>query len=132
MKNGEILKLYEVLSEIANDPNQKFNIKISYTFAKNREKIKSEAILIFKTRQNILLEYGKQEENGDIVIPRDKLDEVNNKINELMDLESSLQIDQLCLTDLEGYELGMEQVSALMPMLYEPLMTSPPIFDNIN
>lgn len=132
MKNGEILKLYEVLSEIANDPNQKFNIKISYTFAKNREKIKSEAILIFKTRQNILLEYGKQEENGDIVIPRDKLDEVNNKINELMDLESGLQIDQLCLTDLEGYELGMEQVSALMPMLYEPIMTGPPIFDNIN
>ena len=108
MKNGEVLRLYETLSEIANDPNQKFTVKVSYIFAKNRERIRSEAILIFNMRQKILLEYGKQKDNGDIIIPRDKLDEVDNKINELMNLDSDLQVDQLCFTDLKGYELSID------------------------
>lgn len=131
MKNSEILKLYEALCHIADDPTQKFNVRISYIFAKNKEKVRPEAMLIYRTRRNILSEYGKTEENGDIIIPKDKIEEVENKLNELMDIESDLSIDQLSIFDLERYELGVEMVGALMPMLYEPIMTGPPILDNI-
>ena len=116
MKNGEILNLYEALTQLT---EQKFNVKVSYLFAKNKQVLKSDAQLIYETRQKILLEYGTLEENGDIIIPREKIDEVNQKINELMEVETSVGIDKMPLDWLANYELSIDCIEALMPMLYE-------------
>ena len=116
MKNGEILNLYEALTQLT---EQKFNVKVSYLFAKNKQVLKSDAQLIYETRQKILLEYGTVEENGDIIIPREKIDEVNQKINELMEVETSVGIDKMPLDWLDNYELSIDCIEALMPMLYE-------------
>jgi len=130
MKNGEILNMYETLVHITDDPTQKFNIKVSYIFAKNKEKLRPEAMLIYHARQQILLDYGTKDEDGTIIVQKENIEAVNSKINELMEIDSNIQIDLLCISDLEGYELRVDQVEALMPMLYEPIVTGPPIFEN--
>ena len=124
MKNGEILNLYEALTQLT---EQKFNVKVSYLFAKNKQVLKSDAQLIYETRQKILLEYGTVEENGDIIIPREKIDEVNQKINELMEVETHIGIDKIPLSWLDNYELSIDCIEALMPMLYEEGHTSIPV-----
>ena len=124
MKNGEILNLYEALTQLT---EQKFNVKVSYLFAKNKQVLKSDAQLIYETRQKILLEYGTVEENGDIIIPREKIDEVNQKINELMEVETHIGIDKIPLSWLDNYELSIDCIEALMPMLLGPVYTSEPI-----
>lgn len=116
MKNGDVLRAYETLVKIANDPSLKFNIKVNYLFAKNKEKLRPEAMLIRRTRQDLLLEYGYLNEDKDIVIAQDKVEEVNQKINELMEMENSLILDEIPLEWLEEYDLGLDDVESLMPM----------------
>jgi len=42
-------------------------------------------------RRNILLEHGTID-GTDIIVPREYIDEVNKKINELMDIENDVKI----------------------------------------
>ena len=129
MKNGEVLKLYETLSEIANDPSRKFNIRVTYIFAKNRQILRNEAAIIYNTRRQVLNEYGDIDKDGNLIIPKDKIDEINIKINDLMEMENNIQIQQMSINWLEGYELSVEETDALLPILQEPLRTGPPIKD---
>lgn len=130
MKNGDILKMYEALVQIAEDKTQKFSVRVSYLFAKNKAALREEASLIYSTRQKILMEYGNMDGNGDIVIPREKIEEVNGKINELMEIENNAQFEKMPLEWLDDYELSVEYTEALMPMLIEPLYTGPVLLDN--
>lgn len=127
MKNGEVLRAYETLLKIAGNPDLKFNIKVNYLFAKNKEKLRQEATMIYRTRQELLLEYGNRNENGDIIIPQDKIDEANQKINDLMEMQNSLVLDEIPLEWLEDYKLGLDDVEALMPMLEQVIFTGPVI-----
>ena len=65
------------------------------------------------------MEYGQVDENDNrnITIPRDKIDEVNQKINDLMSIESNLSIIKLSADAFDDNELNIEDLEGLMPML---------------
>lgn len=65
------------------------------------------------------MEYGQVDEDDSrhITIPLDKIDEVNQKINDLMSIESSLSIIRLPADAFDDNELNIEDLEGLMPML---------------
>lgn len=68
-------------------------------------------------RQKILMEYGTRDKNGDIVILRENIDEVNQKINELMDIDNLVDIIKISFEDIENYELNIEDIEGIRYMI---------------
>ena len=130
MKNGEVLTLYETLEKISRNKELKFNVKLGYIMARNKEKLRQEALIIYEQRRQILMEYGTFDKNGDIIVPKDSLIDTNKKINELLEIENKVEIDCLPIDVFEEQEMNMEDIEGLMPMLYVPIQTGPPIFED--
>lgn len=122
MKNGELLNLYETLNKLSNE-GQKFNIKVSYAFARDKEKLREEAQIIYNLRREILLQYGTINDQGDIVIPKDKIDEVNKKINELMEIEIDPPLVKILPEWLEDYKLDIDTITQLLPIIEDIAFT---------
>ena len=68
-------------------------------------------------RQNILMQYGTRDKNGDIVVLRENIDEVNQKINELMDIDNLVDIIKIPFEDIENYELNIEDIEGIRYMI---------------
>ena len=68
-------------------------------------------------RQKILMEYGTKDKNGDIVVLRENIDEVNQKINELMDIDNLVDIIKIPFEDIENYELNIEDIEGIRYMI---------------
>lgn len=68
-------------------------------------------------RQKILMEYGTRDKNGDIVVLRENIDEVNQKINELMDIDNLVDIIKISFEDIENYELNIEDIEGIRYMI---------------
>lgn len=114
MTNEEIIKLYNTLEYLNSDTNLKFSIKIGYAFAKNLEILKPEVKIISDLRHQIIKDFGIPGDNGDIIIPKERLDEFNEKIHELMGMENNTKVylvpieafdeftDKLSLKDING------------------------------
>ena len=128
MRNGDVIKLYETLDRISANKELKFNVKVGYILAKNKEKLRQEAIIIYNERRKIILEYGNTQGN-DIIVPKDKIDEVNSKLDDLFDIENDVEIIQLPLEAFEDYELNMEDIEGLEKLFYPIEFTGPPIYE---
>ena len=124
MTNGEIIKLYTALEHISIDPTLKFNFSIGYALAKNREILSNEIKIILELRRKIFNEFGTINEQGDIVVPKDKIDLVNQQVDELMAMENPIS-DQLLiipfevLTETEN-QLGLDDMAGLSYMIDLP------------
>lgn len=126
MTNGELLRLYETLDKLIQNHDYKFIVRIGYLLAKNRAAIRDDAAMIYTARQNIMLENGELKENGDIIIPGDKVQEVQKQIDELMKVDVNVVISPINIYEFEE-SLSLEEIEGLMPILEEPLMTGPAI-----
>ena len=68
-------------------------------------------------RQNILMQYGTKDKNGDIIVLRENIDEVNQKINELMDIDNLVDIIKISFEDIENYELNIVDIEGIRYMI---------------
>ena len=68
-------------------------------------------------RQKILMEYGTRDKNGDIVVLKENIDEVNQKINELMNIDNLVDIIKISFEDIENYELNIEDIEGIRYMI---------------
>lgn len=128
MKNGEVLELYETLQRISQNKDLKFNVKLGYAMAKNKEKLRQEAAIIYNLRRDIIMEHGRVE-GKDIVVPNEYVDEVNKKVNDLMEIENDVEIILVPIDAFEDLELNMEDIEGLMRMVQPFIITEPPILE---
>ena len=63
------------------------------------------------------MQYGTRDKNGDIVVLRENIDEVNQKINELMDIDNLVDIIKIPFEDIENYELNIEDIEGIRYMI---------------
>ena len=68
------------------------------------------------TRLNIGKEYGV-EENGGYSIPPENLEKAEKEMNDLMSIEQDVKIRMIKESDLDGFDLTMAQMSAIMFMI---------------
>lgn len=128
MTNGELIKLYETLNRLTDDHTQKFNVVLGYLLNKNKLAVRQEAALVYDARYKLMLDYGTLQDNGDIIIPKEKAEEVQKKLKELMELENDVKIFPIFNTAFDC-QLNMEDIEGLMPILQEAVMTGLPIIE---
>ncbi len=128
MKNGEVLELYETLQRISSNKDLKFNVKLGYAMAKNKERLRQEATIIYGLRRDIIMEHGRVD-GKDIIVPNEYIDEVNQKINDLMDIENDVEVILVPVDAFENLELNMEDIEGLMRMVQPFVFTGPPILE---
>lgn len=116
MKNGEVIELYETLQRISENKDLKFNVALGYTMARNKEKLRQEATIIYKMRRDIIMEHG-QVDGKDITVPAKYVDEVNKKINDLMEIENDINITTVPIELFNDIELNMEDIEGLSGMI---------------
>ena len=126
MKNGEVLELYETLQRIGQNKELKFSVALGYTMAKNKEKLRQEATIIYGLRRDIIMEHGRVDGN-DIVVPNEYVDEVNKKVNDLMEIENDVEVMKVPIDLFENIELNMEDIEGLSGMIQPFGFTGPPI-----
>lgn len=128
MKNGDVITAYETLKRLSENRELKFGVAVGYLLAKNKEKLRQEAALIYKMRQDIILEHGRLD-GKDIIVPNEYLDQVNAKIEELMNIENDVELTQIPIEMLEHYELNMEDIEGLKEMIIPFTFTGPAILE---
>ena len=128
MKNGEVLELYETLQRISQNKDLKFSVKLGYAMAKNKEKLRQEAAIIYNLRRDIIMEHGRVD-GKDIIVPNEYVDEVNKKVNDLMEIENDVEIILVPIDAFEDLELNMEDIEGLMRMVQPFIITGPPILE---
>lgn len=116
MKNGDIITAYETLKRLSENKELKFNVTLGYLLAKNKEKLRQEAMIIYNIRKDIIMEHGTIDGN-DIIVHKEFLDEVNQKIEDLMNIENDIQVTQIPIEMLKHYELNMEDIEGLSGMI---------------
>lgn len=116
MRNGEILTLYETLTRLSDNKTLKFPVPAGYALAKNKEKLRQEAQLIYEMRRKIVMEHGKLD-GSNIVVPKEYIDDVNKKINELMEIETDINLITIPIDVFDGIELNIEDMEGLMYMI---------------
>lgn len=126
MKNGEILKLYETLQRISENKDLKFNVKTGYILARNKEKLRQEAIIIYDERRKIIMEHGRVE-GKEIIVPNEYIEEVNKKINELMEIENDVEVTKVPINLFDNIELNMEDIEGLSGIIQSFGFTGSPI-----
>ena len=116
IKNEEIMNLYETLVRISEDKDMIFSIKIGYQLAKIKIKLKDEVNIIYNLREKILREAGNENQDGDFIIPKEKILETNNKIIELMNIENELDLPSIELQDI-NLNLSIKDIEGLLPII---------------
>lgn len=128
MKNGDIITAYETLERLSENKELKFDVAVGYLLAKNKERLRQEATLIYKMRRDIVLEHG-QSDGKNIIVPSEYLDEVNEKIEELMNIENDIELIQIPIERLEHYELNIEDIDGIKEMIMPFTFTGPAILE---
>ena len=128
MKNGDILTAYETLQRISNNPDLKFNIAVGYILAKDKEILRQEAVIIYNMRRDIIMEHGKLD-GKEIIVPNEYVEEVNQKINDLMNIENDVKLKLIPIDLLDKYELSMDDIDGLKDLIQPFEFTGPPIIE---
>lgn len=125
VKMSEILKAQGVYENIKNTP---INIKTLYKFAKLFNTINEEAEFYINRIQTIAQKYGQRDEQGNLIPNQDgtgvKLDPFNmevaqKEIDDLVNLEIEFPKISISLSELEGANLTLANLSALLPFIEE-------------
>lgn len=128
MTNGDVLTAYETLQRISNNPELKFNIAVGYILAKNKEILRKEAMIIYNLRRDIILEHGEIKDK-EIIVSNEYIDEVNQKIEDLMNIENDVVLKQIPIDLIDKYELNMEDIDGLKNLIQPFEFTGPPIIE---
>ena len=72
------------------------------------------------------MEHGRVDGN-DIVVPNEYVDEVNKKVNDLMEIENDVEVMKVPIDLFENIELNMEDIEGLSGMIQPFGFTGPPI-----
>lgn len=116
-EDKDIYDLYEGLYEISQDKELKFGIRISYTFAKNKNLLQPYYDAIVDTRQKILEKYGEPQDNGDWHVNKEKMEVFMSEWNAFMEIENFVNLEQIKIEDLEGEKIGVNLMEKLLPII---------------
>ena len=92
--------------------------KANFFICKNVQLIADAAKEIDKSRLAVAQYYGELNEEGtQYIIPREKLEEANRELVDLLTIEQDLDIKTFSIDDLQNVELTGVQMQALMFMI---------------
>jgi single-stranded DNA-specific DHH superfamily exonuclease len=96
-------------------------VKASYRLARIGDKLKPELKTFREQRMEIYKELGEADEKGNYTVPSEKLDELNSRVEQLLNVEVEIPLDPVKLSDIESaaVQIEPEVLMALGPALAE-------------
>ena len=113
-------ELFDIAENIYNNPFRNdtyIPVKYNFYIQKNIEVILKEYDRIQKHRKDIISHYGESQEDGNFVIPKDKIADANKELEELSNLEHNVEITMLSVNDLENLELTTGELKSILFMI---------------
>lgn len=93
-------------------------VKVNFYLQKNMTRIVDAGKEIEKARMDIIQKYGTPTEDGEnIEIPNEKIEDVNNELNDLFKLEQEITVNEISLDAFDNIELTSSQVAAITFMI---------------
>ena len=119
IKVADLYNLSLGLNELS---KKELPIALAFKIQRAQKKVSEELIASDKVRQSLIEKYKEKElENGVVQIKKDKLNEFNDKINELMAQEIDLDIEKINIDDLEK---SVEKVKPQTLMQLETILNA--------
>lgn len=116
MKNRDIIQLYEGICDLK---DLDFNVSVGYIFAKNLVILEPFYKAIKQQQRKLWEKYGQYNEEGNLFVPNDRIDELTKENEELMEIETIVNISKLRVKDLENYNIGLEKLVKIYDMINE-------------
>ena len=125
------MKLYQAIELpriFAALKNKTFPIRTSYKLSKISKRVEEEVKFYQDKVGELTNEYGERDSEGafvfgenkqTILIQKDKIEECQKKINDLLQIEIEPITTRLTIDELEDASLTMEEVEMLMPLIEE-------------
>lgn len=125
LKFYEIKRFVDIYEKIKNTT---LPIKVGYKLAKLAVQCQKEMDIYQSQLNKIIQEYGARDENGQLIqtengdgikIKEDKIQECQEKLNELSTLEIEINESPISIEALENVELSLDEIGALSSFLSE-------------
>ena len=119
LTNQEIYNYALDLNSAFADAMQRLPIKVNFYLQKNKTTLLTLAQDIEESRMAIVNNYGTyEEESGQYVIPKEKVEEAQNELNDLFSLEQEVNIYKVNIDSLsDDITLTTGQMEAIMFMI---------------
>ncbi len=121
--------LIEARNTLANHANERVSVKLAYWIMKFLKKSEQEETFYYDKYRELLNEYAKRDENGEIMRKPDdpnqillipeRVDEYRNKFTELENTEVDVPNMHFALDDLSELKLSAQEVYSLDELIVE-------------
>ncbi len=120
----QIVDSAETMRELSNKP---LKGRIAYRIARLLRELDKEFSLFNEKRTDLVKEYVikdengelKTDENGDLVLDKERIQEFYTAINDLLNTQVSINAEKVDLVDLESIEFTPAQIMLLEPFINE-------------
>ena len=119
LTNEEIYLINQKLNNSFEQFNQYLPARINFYIQKNKKIIADLASVIEEARNTIILEFGSPDDEGKVIIPKDRIQEANKELIDLFSIKQEIDIELINLEAIENYSFTMDQMEALMFMIEE-------------
>lgn len=116
MKNKEIVQLYEGIYELK---DQDFGVKVGFIFAKNLITLEPYYKAIKTTQRQLWEKYGSLNEEGNLVVSKENISALEKENNELMEMETIVNITKIPINSLEEYKISLDQMLKIYYIIEE-------------
>lgn len=116
MKNKEIIQLYEGIYELR---EQDFGVKVGFIFAKNLITLEPYYKAIKASQRKLWEKYGSPNEEGHLVVSKDKISDLEKENDELMEIETIVNITKISIEQLEECKINLDQMLKIYYMIEE-------------
>lgn len=116
MKNKDIITLYEGINNLK---DVEFGVKVGYVFAKNLIQLEPYYIAIKQQQKRLWEKYGSYNEEGNLFVPKERIDELEKENNVLMEIETIVDISTISIEELEKYNISLDKLVKVYGMIKE-------------
>lgn len=119
MKNKEVMELYEGLNKVLSHQDLRFPAKVSFSMMRNYRNLMPIVDDIILAKDGVLQTYGSpiDDKPGYYHIPPENGEKAQAELNALDNIEQTVNILKITISDLEGMELSLEEMNCLYGML---------------
>lgn len=118
MTNQEIFDVLEALNDIKKS-KAVFNVNTSYKLSTIKKILKPYYESIIDTRKEKFIQHGDFDEQGNIVVAKDEVKDLEQEIIDLFNIENDIKINKIKLQDLNDCNLPFDIIDKLIPIIEE-------------
>ena len=112
------MQVYKGINKIY-DSKMKLGVKISYILAKDLKTLQPLAEIIEKEQYKIFSKYGTKLDNGNIEVPKEKLDDLNRDLEQLGTIENKVNITKIKLEEFDTEVIDFSIITDLIPIIID-------------